>query len=161
MADVLPYDPPFSEAEAATRLGVSLATMQRIRKRGEIRFMMIGGRPRYRQAFINEYLAAQEVPPCPRENPTPARSETTGRPAALAARNGAGRGSTPTLDRRAEHHSALTILQRPASSSPHGSPSTSPASMRMLATPPSPASSSGISRNTVATPLVPTPKGAV
>jgi excisionase family DNA binding protein len=48
-----------TEAEAARRLGVSQATLQRERRRPQIRHVMIGGRPRYTPAHLAEYLAAQ------------------------------------------------------------------------------------------------------
>ncbi|WP_368415292.1 helix-turn-helix domain-containing protein [Falsiroseomonas sp.] len=64
MGDVLAFETPMTEADAARRLGVSIDTVRRERKRRRIRYVMIGGRPRYTPAHLVEYLAAQEVAPC-------------------------------------------------------------------------------------------------
>ncbi|WP_370287795.1 helix-turn-helix domain-containing protein [Siccirubricoccus soli] len=116
---------PFTEAEGARRLGVSKATLQRERKRGRIRFMMIGGRPRYTLAFLAEYMASREVAPCAEaDRSASGKSPATGSASGRAAPCGAGPGSTQLPAKLAEHHSALQIFGKPKSRSQSGSPAT-------------------------------------
>ena len=45
MSAIVQFCPPFSEADAARRLGVSVDTVRRERKRKNIGFIMIGAEP--------------------------------------------------------------------------------------------------------------------
>ncbi|HXS04874.1 MAG TPA: DNA-binding protein [Rhodanobacter sp.] len=60
---------------------------------------------RYTDAILNEYLES-----CRNVSE---KSVTTGSPNGQAPRNGAERGTTPTLGRRDAHHLAQTIFKRP------------------------------------------------
>jgi excisionase family DNA binding protein len=57
-------DALLDERQAADRLGVSVYTLQRIRKRGEIGFTKIGNRYRYTAEAITAYLKSKSVKPC-------------------------------------------------------------------------------------------------
>ncbi|MBU8539495.1 helix-turn-helix domain-containing protein [Roseomonas tokyonensis] len=152
MKIAVPLPELLTEAEAAKRLGVSAATMQRERKRRRIRHVIIGGRPRYTADHLAEYLTAQEVAPCREaDTSTPARSPAIGLASGRTAGSGAGPGTILTLDRLAEHRSALTILQPQKSRLPSGSPRTSPPSAPSPATSRSPACSSDIRSGTAST----------
>jgi hypothetical protein len=113
----------FPEREAARILGISPDTLRRERKRGRIGYVMIGRRPRYAHWQLAEYVSLREVKPCDENSDqlAPDKSPTTGSAGGRIAPCGAERGSTPSLDRRAEHLSALTILQKPGSRSRGGS----------------------------------------
>ena len=116
-----------TERQAADALGVSIDTLRRERKRRRIGYIMIGGRPRYTDRQLAAYISLREVKPCDENSNqlAPDKSATTGSAGGRIAPCGAERGSTPTLDRRAEHRSALMILQPPASRSRNGSQPTS------------------------------------
>jgi hypothetical protein len=117
-----------TERQAAAALGVSTDTLRREGKRRRVGYAMIAGRPRYTEQHLAAHIHAQEVKPCNEsDNPTvPARSAIAGSPGVQTALCGAGRGSTPRLDKLAEHHSALSILQPQGSRSRGGSPTTAP-----------------------------------
>ena len=51
---------PISEQELAQLWGVSTDTLARIRARGEIRHTRVGGRVRYTESHITEYLHSNE-----------------------------------------------------------------------------------------------------
>ena len=65
MTDVVKLPPLLYEEPAAKALGISVATLQRIRKRGEIAARRIGRRWRYTAADLIEYQERQKVPACP------------------------------------------------------------------------------------------------
>jgi hypothetical protein len=103
-----------TEQQAADALGVSIDTLRRERKRRRIGHVMIGRRPRYTHWQLAEYVSIREVKPCDEDSNqlAPDKSATTGSASGGIAPCGAEHGSTPTLDRRAEHRSALMILQK-------------------------------------------------
>lgn len=110
-------DRPFSEQEAANRLGFSKATLMRERIAGKIHPMRHGARViRYTQAIIDEYQSQ-----CRNVSD---KSENTGSAKGEAVSNGAGRGTTPTLDKQDVHHLAQSIFKTRKSRSGNGSPST-------------------------------------
>jgi len=51
-----------TESEVARLLRVSKFTVQRLRKAGKIKFKLVGRRPRYTQAQVNEFLSASDSP---------------------------------------------------------------------------------------------------
>jgi len=107
----------FKEDKAAEALDVSTDTLRRERRRGEIGFILIGGRPHYTENQLNDYLARKTVPPC--SNNT--ESAITGCPSGETQNSGVARGSIRRRDRRAAHLSALTTLRPPGRGSPNGS----------------------------------------
>ena len=95
----------FDEAEAARRLTISKAALQRERIRGNIHPIRIGPRIiRYTQAILDEYEQ--------RCRNVPAKLESSGLPADPAPSSGAGPGTTPPLDRHDAHRLAQTIFKR-------------------------------------------------
>ena len=61
---VIPLPSLRTEQEVAKALGVSVDTIKRERRRGSIGYTKIGGRPRYTDAQIADYIKSKEVPPC-------------------------------------------------------------------------------------------------
>jgi excisionase family DNA binding protein len=121
MNDLVRLPHLLSETQAAAALGVSVPTMQRRRRRREIGFIRNGGKIRYTEEHLAQYLLDQEVPPCREdEKNDPAKSGATGSAGDRTARCGAARGSTPPRDRLLEHRSALTMLSVPNSRSRGG-----------------------------------------
>jgi hypothetical protein len=120
-ADLLKLPELLHERQAAERLGMSADTLRRIRSRGEIAYFKIGGRPKYTEKHILDYLTRNEVPACPKSQTNDnSNSGRTGSANAQIAPNGAEHGSMPTRDRLAEHRSALMILKPQSSRSPNG-----------------------------------------
>ncbi|MCB1469510.1 MAG: helix-turn-helix domain-containing protein [Rhizobiaceae bacterium] len=105
---------PLSEKDASILLGVSIDTIQRIRKRGEIAFRKIGGRIRYTQADLAEYLEASRVTPCVQSRPVAAATPTTFQNG-HAPHTTMPRGSTPQRDKRAAFRSAQITFGKPKS----------------------------------------------
>lgn len=86
----------FDEAEAARRLDVSKATLQRRRLAGDIHPIRIGPRIiRYTQEILDEYEA--------RCRNAPDKLENTGSRVALVRSSGAELGTTTPLDRQSAH----------------------------------------------------------
>ena len=106
MNGVVQFCPLFSEAEAARRLGVSIDTVRRERKRKNIGFVMIGRGIRYTDKLLNAYLEARTIKPCRNEN-TKDGSENTGSLNTERPRIGTGRGSTAEDVRH-----AVSVLER-------------------------------------------------
>lgn len=110
-------DKPFSEQEAANRLGFSKSLLMRERLAGKIHPMRHGTRViRYTQAIIDEYQSQ-----CRNVSD---KSANTGSAKGEAVSNGAGRGMTPTLDKQDAHLLAQSIFKTRKSRSGNGSPST-------------------------------------
>ena len=103
-----------TERQACERLGVSIDTVRRERRRRNVGYVMIGGHPRYTEAHLSEYIEARTVPPC-RPQSDPNKSEGIGFPSTSAPICGAGLGSMPEPAKLVAHHSALAILKRPGS----------------------------------------------
>lgn len=111
-ADILKLPELLPERQAAARLGMSADTLRRIRSRGEIAYFKIGGRPRYTEQHIIDYLQRNEVPACPKNQ----RSEYSSLANIGSANDqivpsGAAHGSMPKRDKLAEHQSALMTLR--------------------------------------------------
>ncbi|HZF98657.1 MAG TPA: helix-turn-helix domain-containing protein [Pseudoxanthomonas sp.] len=86
----------FDEAEAARRLGISKATLARVRLAGGIHPIRIGPRViRYTQAILDEYEQK-----CRNVS---AKLETSGSASVPARSSGAARGTTSALDRQSAH----------------------------------------------------------
>jgi excisionase family DNA binding protein len=103
-----------TEAEAARKLGIHVNTLRNIRRRGEISCRQVGKRARYTADDLNEYLARGW------QTNNDSRSETTSSPNAMDLNNGAGRGSTPVLDKHVAHLLAQRTFGKPSSSSRNG-----------------------------------------
>jgi len=58
LVDAIALPELLTEAEAGTRLTLSAATIQRMRRGRKIRHVMIGGRPRYTLAYLAEYITS-------------------------------------------------------------------------------------------------------
>jgi excisionase family DNA binding protein len=95
-----------TEQDVAARLGVHKSTVQRLRKRGEFKAKLIGGRWKVREDWLYEY----------EDEDTPCRSSSGSANGFLesdqTARTGASAGSIQKLDRRDVHRSAQTIFKR-------------------------------------------------
>lgn len=113
MSEVARFPALLTESQAADVLGVSVYTVQRMRKRGQLKAKKIGARWKYRDDWLREYLETPDT--CPANETTdPAPSAASGSLNAPAPRCGTGPGSTATADRLVEHHSALRTLRRPS-----------------------------------------------
>lgn len=98
---------PFTEAEAARKLGVSKATLTRDRLAGKIHPMRFGQRViRYTDAILEEYRQQCRN--------APDKSETTGSAKGPDRSSGAAPGTTPALDRQSAHRLAQAIFKRPS-----------------------------------------------
>lgn len=92
-----------SEDGVAKYLGVSIFTLQRIRKRGEIDFIIVGGRVFYTSHQINKYLTSVSVEACK----SGIKLAVTGCPDVQVQTSSTPLGSTPTPDK----HDALLLAQ--------------------------------------------------
>ena len=108
--ETIQFQKPMTEKEAAEWLGVSIDTIRRIRKRGDIGFMKVGGRFKYAVRHLETYLKQNEVLPC--DN---LKSENTILVGGRTPTSGAQRGSIPARDRLAANRSALQMLKTPSS----------------------------------------------
>jgi excisionase family DNA binding protein len=107
---------PMSEKEAAAFLGVSVYTLQRIRKRGEIEFAVVGGRNRYTHQFLENYLKSSEQP-C---NTSASKSVTSGFPSGPPApKITTPQPSTGGPDKQTAAALAQTTFKKPKSFSPN------------------------------------------
>jgi Helix-turn-helix domain len=93
------------EQALAARWKVSIYTVQRMRKRGEVRAKRIGGRWKYREDWIQEYEDGET--PCLSSSGLGNGSSISG----PTAQTGASAGSIQQLDRRDVHHSAQQIFK--------------------------------------------------
>lgn len=110
-----------SEAEAAAALGVSIDTLQRVRRAGKIRFRRLGtgrGRIRYTEADLLDYLERCKESTC---QTVPCDMANTGLASDPTARSGAEHGTTPESVKHAAHRLAQTTLRKPTADSLRGS----------------------------------------
>lgn len=122
MGDVLSISRLLSEDQVAELLDVSVDTVRRERKRGNLGFTRIGGRIRYTDDQVAAYLRRGRVDPCQETEKTDAdRSENSGSHSGQTAQCGAEPGSTPAVDRRDAHRLAQRTFKKPRSNSPNGS----------------------------------------
>lgn len=117
MGEVVSLPALLTERQAAERLGISLSTLQRLRRLGDVSFIQIGRLIKYQEAQLADYLEAST---CSRKSGRD-NSENIGFQSARIPRAGAGHGSTPTLDRRAAKALALQTLKKPSNNSLGGS----------------------------------------
>ena len=96
-----------TERAVAERLGVSIYTVQRMRKRGELKAKRIGRRWKYRDDWIREY--EDEWTPCQSSSESESGS-STGDPTAPI---GVPAGSIQQLDRQDVHRSAQATFKPP------------------------------------------------
>jgi excisionase family DNA binding protein len=106
------------EKDVAAALHCSVATVTRERRRGRLGFTRIGGRIRYTENQVQEYLENQREDPC-LNNKTDFRSGNTGSADSAAAQTGAGHGLIRDSDRQSAHRLAQQILKKPNSDSPN------------------------------------------
>jgi hypothetical protein len=71
MADLVELPKLLTEHQAADVLGVSVDTVRRERRRQRIAHTSIGGRIRYIEKHLADYIQSNEVAPCP---PPPSRT---------------------------------------------------------------------------------------
>jgi excisionase family DNA binding protein len=102
-----------TEAEAAEALGVSYDTMLRERKGGRISYTMIGGRVRYTEAHLAEYVENRTVRCRANQASNPEPSPDTGSAGGPTPTNGAEPGSIAEHDRRAAHRLAQATFGKP------------------------------------------------
>ena len=111
MTEVVQLNEWLTEEEVAERLRISLATMQRIRRRGEIRYKRIGRSIRYRHDWVFEY---EERDTCP-EMKGPASSANTGSRSDPAPKTGIAPGMNaplPAIGAQDAKASALQALKK-------------------------------------------------
>jgi excisionase family DNA binding protein len=103
---VVPLPRWLTEQDVAVRLRVHKSTVQRLRKRGEFKAKLIGGRWKVREDWLRQY--EDEETPCGSSsgsgNGFSASDQTV--------RTGASAGSIQGLDRRDVHRSAQAIFKR-------------------------------------------------
>ncbi|WP_084032709.1 helix-turn-helix domain-containing protein [Chelativorans sp. J32] len=105
-----------TECEAAEKLRISVDTLRRIRKRGEIAARRIGGRWRYTDEDILEYQEGQKVAAWRGRVVELERSAVTGYRSGPTQPITTPRGTTTTaaaIDRHAASRLAQTIFARP------------------------------------------------
>lgn len=94
-----------SEQKAADWLGVSIFTLQRIRKRGEIGHAKVGNRAQYTLEDLETYIASKSSKPCPT---TVSKLENTTSPSTKTPPSGKPLGMTQPLDK----HAAFLLAQK-------------------------------------------------
>ena len=98
MGDILDFEPPIPEPEAAKLLGMELISLQRERRDGKISYRKLRTRSAtYTKADLAEYLERQKVPACD-ANTAPSTSAPAGLTDARTAHNGA-RPATPAAEK--------------------------------------------------------------
>ena len=110
MQDLLQFPIWLDEQAVAQRLKVSVYTIQRMRKRGELKAKRIGAQWRYRSDWLREYEDKADTP-CQKIS----GSEGSSLNAVATVRPGARAGSIQKADKRDVHRSAQEIFKRPKS----------------------------------------------
>ncbi|WP_161773066.1 helix-turn-helix domain-containing protein [Mesorhizobium hungaricum] len=105
-----------SEGEAAKALGVSIDTLQRMRKRGDISYLKVGGRYRYTQQILLDYIENRTVKACANSESGSEKLPGTGSPSGRAPECGMRPGSTPLPDKQSAFLSAQQTFGKPKSS---------------------------------------------
>ena len=99
----------------AERLDCSPCTVDRLRRAGQIGYVRVGGRIRFTDDHIANFITERSVEPCQENNPADQdKSANTGSANGPIAPCGAEPGSIQSLDRHAAHRSAQTILSKPS-----------------------------------------------
>lgn len=89
MGDVVAFERPIPEPEAAKLLGMTLISLQRERRAGKITYRKLRARSAtYTSADLDEYIERQKVPACDVKT-APSTSAHAGYPNDRTARNGA------------------------------------------------------------------------
>lgn len=109
---IIPLPLWIEERAVANRWGVSIYTVQRVRKGGKLKAKLLGGRWKYREEWLREY--EDEATPCGGNS----ESESGFSISDLTAPTGVSVGSMQQLDRRDVHRSAQQIFKSPKSGSP-------------------------------------------
>ncbi|MPY72891.1 MAG: helix-turn-helix domain-containing protein [Alphaproteobacteria bacterium] len=115
MGEPLPLPVLMTEGDAAAALGVSIDTMQRLRKRQAIRYRRIGGRIRYTPEDLVDFINASTVERCESETRDFSRSGDIGSASGATARHTTPRGSTKRSAEPVEPPLRLTISKPPKS----------------------------------------------
>jgi len=102
------------EARAAQELDISIDTLQRIRKRGEISYRKVGSRYRYTPKDILEYLDNQRTACQPKKEQV--KSAASGYQSETAHLIGTSPGLIPQLDRQSAAQLASQTFGKPKSS---------------------------------------------
>lgn len=112
-APVKPASDRMSEQKAADWLGVSVFTLQRIRKRGEIGHAKVGNRAQYTVEDLETYIVSKSSKPCQ----TPVlKSEPTTSPNTKTLPFGKPLGMTPIPDKQSAYLLAQKTFKTPKSS---------------------------------------------
>jgi excisionase family DNA binding protein len=98
------------EQEVAVRFGVSISTVQRMRRQGTLKAKLIGRRWKVSLDWLLEFEAAPDNQ-CPKNN---SESDHTSSESGQTARVGAPAGSILRLDKHDVHLSAQKIFKRPS-----------------------------------------------
>lgn len=106
--EIVQFEQPITEREAADWLRVSIDTLRRIRTRREIGFIKIGGRFRYTQNHLADYLESRSVMPCQES-----KSQDTGSPSGHVRACGTPPGSTSGLDKQSATRLASMTFGKP------------------------------------------------
>ena len=101
------------EKAAAEQLGVSVYTLARLRKAGQIAHVKIGGKVRYPASAILDFIASKTVQPCTKTNDL--KSKASGSPAIPTVQSGKQLGMTETPGKLSAHHLAQKIFKKPKS----------------------------------------------
>ncbi|WP_259667490.1 helix-turn-helix domain-containing protein [Rhizobium lentis] len=104
-----------SEKQAATFLGVSVATLQRIRKREQIAYSLVGSRIRYTYDQLKDFTKLSEQP-C---KISAIKSAASGFPGGPAPKSTTPQHSTAGPDKQTAAALAQTTFKKPKSFSPN------------------------------------------
>ncbi len=110
----------YTLAEVANYLGVSADTIRRECKRNQIGFTRIGGRIKFTEDQVIEYLQSQRVNQCKKKSSTQDRSATVGCPNVEGQKTGVEPGTTLNLDRQDAHRLAQMTFGKHNSNLPDG-----------------------------------------
>jgi hypothetical protein len=121
MADLVKLPELLSEAEAAGELGVSVATMRRLRQAGGIRYTRVRMRIKYTRPFLIDYLERETQGLCEGNPNESSKSALTGSANDLTRQTGAEPGSTVSLTKQSAQALALRTLSPQSRRSPNGS----------------------------------------
>ncbi|GLV24172.1 helix-turn-helix domain-containing protein [Sphingobium sp. TomTYG45] len=107
MAEIVQFPAILTERQAAAKLGVSPDTLRRERARGNISFTKIGGRVRYLERHLIDYIEGNTT--C--ATGSGLKSEGTSSAAARTPMRGVQPGSMAPRDKLAANRSALQTLK--------------------------------------------------
>lgn len=99
----------YTEAEAASRLGVSSITLRRERQEGQIGYLKVRSRVRYAEFHLIDYLTRNER--CPRPMPC-SELDNTSLENVQTRIHGARAGMIPKPDKQSEHRLAQMFFKK-------------------------------------------------